>query len=193
MGYSNMKNCRSQRNDRYYLLIHHFKNNIYGTALIEFAITLPVLLILYLGCVQICDAVSIYRKATVTARTIADLTSQQTQVSDTELDAIIAVSSQVMAPHSPSDLRLIITQLTVDSSGIAKVDWSRARGPGSTAATVGSTYSLPSGVAVNNTSIIVSQVSYDYSSDLGGLFRVQIPLGDRIFMYPRSISRIPKV
>jgi Flp pilus assembly protein TadG len=172
---------------------HRLCQNADGTALVEFAITLPVLLILYLGCVQICDAVSIYRKTTVTARTIADLTSQQTQVSDSELDSIMTVSSQVMAPHSSADLRIVISQLTVDSSGVAKVDWSRAAGPGATAATVGSTYSLPAGVAVNGTSIVVSQVNYSYSSDLGALLPITIPLGDRIFMYPRSITKIPKV
>lgn len=163
-----------------------------GTALLEFAITLPVLLMLYLGCVQICDAVAVYRKTTTTTRTIVDLTSQQTQVSDVELDAIMSVSAQVMAPYSTTGVKMIVTQVTVDSAGVAKVDWSKGSG-GGTAKTVGATYSLPTGVAVNGTSLVIGTVNYDYVANLGGIVRTEIPLGDTIYMYPRSIAKIPKV
>ena len=163
-----------------------------GTALLEFAITLPVLLSLYLGCVQICDVVSVYRKATTVSRTIVDLVSQQTIVSDSELDSIMGASSQVMAPYSTDKLRMIVTQVTVDSTGVAKVDWSRASGTGANANTVGSTYTLPTGVPIKGTSLIIGKVNYDYLADIGGVLRTDIPLGDVIYMYPRSIKSIPK-
>jgi Flp pilus assembly protein TadG len=163
-----------------------------GTALLEFAITLPVLLMLYLGCVQICDAVAVYRKTTTTTRTIVDLTSQQTQVSDSELDSIMSASSQVMAPYATTGVQMVLTQVTISSTGVATVDWSRGSG-GGTENTVGSVYTLPSGVAINGTSIIIGKVNYDYVANLGGIIRTEIPLGDTIYMYPRSIARIPKV
>ena len=164
-----------------------------GTALIEFAITLPVLLALYLGCVQICDLVSVYRKSTTTSRTIADLTSQQTQVSESTLQSILDASSQVMAPYSASKLRMVVTQVTVSNTGVATVDWSSKSGPGSVADTQGAVYTLPAGVAVNGTSLIVSKVNYDYDADIGGVLRTNVPLGDTIYMYPRSIVTIDKV
>lgn len=162
-----------------------------GTALLEFALTLPVLLMLYLGCVQICDAVAVYRKTTTTTRTIADLTAQYTQVSDTELDSIMSASSQVMAPYATTGLRMVLTQVTVSAAGVATVDWSR--GSGVAADTVGSTYTLPAGVAVNGTSLVIGKVNYDYVANLGGIVRTDIPLGDTIYMYPRSTPKIPKV
>ena len=163
-----------------------------GTALLEFAITLPVLLTLYLGCVQICDVVSVYRKTTTTSRTIVDLTSQQTTVSDGDLDSILAASSQVMAPYSTTKLKMVVTQVTINSSGVAKVDWSRASGTDATADTTASTYTLPSGVAINGTSLVISRVNYAYLADIGGLLRTNIPLADTIYMYPRSVAKIPK-
>lgn len=163
-----------------------------GTALLEFAITLPVLLMLYLGCVQICDVVSVYRKTTTTSRTIVDLASQQTTVSDGDLDSILAASSQVMAPHSTANLKMVVTQVTVDSAGVATVDWSRASGSGATADTTASTYTLPSGVAINGTSLVIAKVNYGYLADIGGLLRTDIPLADTIYMYPRSVAKIPK-
>lgn len=162
-----------------------------GTALLEFAITLPVLLMLYLGFVQICDAVAVYRKTTTTTRTIADLTSQMTQVSDTELDSIMSASSQVMAPYATTGVRMVLTQVTVSSAGVATVDWSRGSGVGGDA--VGSVYTLPAGVGINGTSLVIGKVNYDYLANLGGIVRTEIPLGDTIYMYPRSTPKIPKV
>jgi Flp pilus assembly protein TadG len=163
-----------------------------GIALLEFAITLPVLLTLYLGCVQICDVVSVYRKTTTTARTVADLTSQQTEVSDATLQDIMDVSSQVMSPHSTSKLRIVVTQVSVTSAGVVKVDWSKSSGTGAVSDTIGSTYTLPTGVAVNSTSLIISKVNYGYLADIGGLLHTDIPLADTIYMYPRAIVKIPK-
>lgn len=163
-----------------------------GTALVEFAITLPVLLALYLGCVQICEVVSVYRKATTTSRTIADLTSQYPEVTDSELDAILDASSQVMAPYSNSKLKMVITHIAIDSAGVAKVTWSRPSGNGATADTVGSTYALPTGVAINDTSLVVAKVNYDYVADIGGFLNTNIPLADTIYMYPRAVTSINK-
>jgi Flp pilus assembly protein TadG len=168
-------------------------NDTRGTALLEFAITLPVLLSLYLGCVQMCDAVSVYRKTTTTTRTIADLTSQYTQVSDSELQSVLNASSQIMVPHSATGLKMVVTQLSVNSSGAVSVDWSKASGPGAVALTAGTAYTLPTGVAVNGTSIIVSKVEYTYISDLGGIVRIEIPFRETIYMYPRSTKNISKV
>lgn len=164
-----------------------------GVAMVEFAITLPVMLTLYLGCVQVCDVVSVYRKATTTARTIADLTSQQTQVTDGTLQDIMSASSQVMAPHSPAKLNMVITQVSVSSTGVATVDWSGKSGPDAVADTTGATYTLPTGVAVNGTSIIVARIRYNYLADIGGFLHTDIPLADTIYMYPRSIGSISKV
>jgi Flp pilus assembly protein TadG len=164
-----------------------------GTAMIEFAITLPVLLTLYLGCVQICDVVAVYRKTTTTSRTIVDLTSQQTQVSDGTLQSILDVSSQVMAPYSTTKLGMVVTQVSINSAGVAKVDWSAKSGTGATADVKDATYTLPAGVGVNNTSLIIGKVNYAYSADIGGMLNTVMPLADTIYMYPRSIVNIPKV
>ncbi len=168
------------------------RNSNDGTAMVEFAITLPVLLSIYLGSVQVCDVVSVYRKSTTTARTIVDLASQKTAVSDGDIQEILNASSQIMAPHSTSKLRMVITQVSIDNTGVAKVTWSGKSGTGATADTINSIYTLPTGVGVNNTSLLIAKVNYDYLADIGGFLRTDIPLADTIYMYPRSIVTIAK-
>jgi Flp pilus assembly protein TadG len=163
-----------------------------GTAMVEFAITLPVLLTLYLGCVQICDVVAVYRKTTTTAKTVVDLVSRETNVPDSVVQSYLDASSQVMAPYSTAKLRIVVTHLSIDNAGVARVDWSNKSGTGAVADTSGAVYTLPAGVGVNNTSILVARVSYAYLADIGGYLHTDIPLADTIYMYPRSIKSITR-
>lgn len=163
-----------------------------GVAMVEFALTLPVLLMLYLGCVQICDVVAVYRKTTTTTKTIVDLTSQQSGVSDAKLTEIFNASTQVMAPYSPSKLKMVITYVRISNTGVATVEWSSASGTGATADTPGDTYTLPAGVGVNNTSLIVGRVDYSYEANIGGFLNTNIPLREIIYMYPRITNTLTK-
>jgi Flp pilus assembly protein TadG len=162
-----------------------------GTALVEFAITLPVLLMLYLGCVQICEVVTVYRKATTTARTLADISTQYVALSNSEIDTIMNASSQIMAPYPSSNLKMVITHVTVNGAGVAKVDWSRKSASAPAADTVNSTYTLPADMNIPNTSMIVAKVNMDYSARIGGFLETNIPLADTIYMYPRISMNIP--
>jgi Flp pilus assembly protein TadG len=173
--------------------IRSFGNDAHGTALVEFAITLPILLLLYLGCVQVCEVVSVYRKATTTARALADLTSQNVEVTNGDIETIMSASSQIMAPYSNSQLQMVITHVSIDNAGVAKVTWSKPSANGAVADTVGSTYSLPSGAGVNNTSLVIAKVNYRYLARIGGFLETDIPLADTIYMYPRSSTSIPNI
>ena len=52
--------------------------NTSGFAAVEFAMILPILLVLFFGTVEISNAVAVYRKVTLMAHTLSDLTSQST-------------------------------------------------------------------------------------------------------------------
>jgi Flp pilus assembly protein TadG len=52
-----------------------------GVSAVEFAMLLPVMLTLYLGAVEVGQAVAIDRKVTLTSRTLADLASQVSSLS----------------------------------------------------------------------------------------------------------------
>jgi Flp pilus assembly protein TadG len=162
-----------------------------GTALVEFAITLPVLLILYLGCVQICEVVTVYRKATTTARTLADISTQYVALSNTEINTIMSASSQIMAPYPTSNVRMVITHVTVDSTGVATVNWSKKSANAPAADAADSIYTLPTDMNIPNTSLIIAKVNVDYSARIGGFLQTDIPLADTIYMYPRISNSIP--
>lgn len=162
-----------------------------GMAVTEFAIVLPFLILLYVGGYQLTDAISAYRKVTMSARTVADLTTQYTSVSNTDLDTILAASRQVLAPYDIQDAKLVVSQISVDGTGAAKVSWSR--GLNTDALEPGANYTLPTTVKQNNTSLIVASIKYTYTPDFASVIIGTIPLREDIIMSPRASSTVEKI
>jgi Flp pilus assembly protein TadG len=161
-----------------------------GTSAIEFAIALPVLILLFTGGFQLSDAVSAYRKVTATSRSLADLTSQYTKVNDATLDTILNASTQVMAPYSTTDASFVISHISTDALNRTTVDWSRAKN--ATALNKGDPFTIPTALKFPGTSAVVARVTYTYRPVFGSSYVGTIPMGDTIIMLPRASQSILK-
>src|ERR1700710_113035 len=71
-----------------------------GIAAIEFAMIVPIMLVMFFGVVEFSSGVAVDRKVTLMARTLSDLTSQSTKVTDTDLTNFFAASKGIMTPYS---------------------------------------------------------------------------------------------
>jgi Flp pilus assembly protein TadG len=92
--------------------------NTSGIAAIEFAMILPIMLVLFFGTVEISNGVAVYRKVTLMAHTLADLTSQSQEVqSTTDLPNFFAASTGVMMPYSSTPISQNIAEIWVNASG----------------------------------------------------------------------------
>jgi len=69
--------------------LHRFARNRSGASAIEFALLAPLMIGLYIGTVEISEGVAAYRKVTLTAGALANLTSQVTGISATDKDNIL--------------------------------------------------------------------------------------------------------
>lgn len=159
-----------------------------GVSLIEFAISLPFLILLFTGSFQLSDAVAANRKVTMAARTIADLTSQYTVVSDSDLDTILNASQQVMAPYAVKDATMTVTLVKTDLLYRSTVDWSE--GKNTSGLRPGTAFNLPVAIKQPGTSLIVAKVVYTYKPTFGMAYIGTIPLAETIIMSPRGSSTI---
>src|SRR5215831_18683348 len=75
----------------------HLRDDSRGVSSVEFAMLLPLMITLYLGAVEISQGVGIDRKVTLTTRTVADLASQVSTISDTDMTNLLAASSSVIS------------------------------------------------------------------------------------------------
>lgn len=133
-----------------------------GTALIEFALLLPVMLTLYLGGFRLIDAASCNRRVTVTARSLADLVSQYATLSEATLRTIFDASTQMMTPYDASTIKLRVTQIRVDNNGRAFVAWSRVKNDVAYPGNIEITSMVPVALRQPNTALIYSEVTYAY-------------------------------
>lgn len=164
------------------------KDDTRGVSIVEFAFSLPFLILLYIGGYQLTDAISAYRKVTTATRTIADLSSQYTSVYDSDLDTVLNASQQVMAPYSSATAKMLVSQIKTDGSGNSTVDWSR--GKNIAPLTPSSSFVLPASIKQNNTSLIVAQINYDYVPKLASSLIGTIPLSETIIMSPRRTESV---
>jgi Flp pilus assembly protein TadG len=157
------------------LRLQHFVPARDGVAAVEFAMVLPVMVLMYLGMTELTFAVNTDRKITLLSRTLADLTGRATSVNTADMDTIFNAASSVMAPYSSDQAKLsIVVKDTgtkdVNGNAILKgtVCWSTARGPGSPVGLAkGSTVTVPDGFQTADSSYILANVEMPYSPVFG--------------------------
>ena len=136
-----------------------------GVSAIEFAMILPVLILLYVGTVEIGTALTVYRRASHVAATAADLAAQVRSVTKNDIKDIQAAAGSILTPYSAQPLKIVLSSVVADSQNKGKVDWScSSKGAGRGQ---GSAYNLPNGVTEPASSVIVAEITYEYSPLLG--------------------------
>ncbi|EJN14933.1 Flp pilus assembly protein TadG [Bradyrhizobium sp. YR681] len=154
-----------------------------GLAATEFAVIVPLMLVMFFGTVEFSSAVAIDRKVTLMARTLSDLTSQSTSVGDTDMTNFFAASTGIMTPYATATVSATITELYVDPSTLlAHVQWSK----GSVPRTQKSLVTIPTTLAIGGTYLIFSEVSYTYTPSVGYVLKNAITLSDVAYTRPRQ-------
>jgi len=160
-----------------------------GVSAVEFAILLPLMLTMYLGGVEISQAVSADRKTTLVAHTIGDLTAQASNVTTADMTNVLNAGAAVAYPFSSGNLTQTVTAVCINSAGtIATVLWSRTLNGTARSGVV--TTSIPAALMVANTSLIWGEASYAYRPTIGWTITGTLTLNDRFFLRPRLSNSV---
>lgn len=165
-----------------------FIRNRQGLAAIEFALLLPVMLLLYLGAFEITQAIAIKRLVTLTASTVANVVTQYASISaSAQMPDILAASQTVMSPYPAGDTTVVVSCIAVDGSGNATVSWSQSS-PAGNARTTGAKMTLPSALDTPNSYVILGETSFAYTPTIDYLHLGTTTLYSSVYMLPRSSS-----
>src|SRR3954454_22774012 len=97
-----------------------------GIAATEFAVIVPIMLVMFFGTVEFSSGVAVDGKVTLMARTLSDLTSRSIKMNDNDRDNFIAASTAIMAPYPSAPTRATISELYVDPTTLPpRVQWSK--------------------------------------------------------------------
>jgi Flp pilus assembly protein TadG len=155
-----------------------------GIAATEFAVIVPIMLVMFFGTVEFSSGVAVDRKVTLMARTLSDLTSQSLSVDDPTMTGFFAASGAIMTPYSSAPTLSTVSELYVDPATLtAKVQWSK----GSAARALNSTVTIPTALQVADTYLIFSEVSYRYVPTIGYVMaKAGVNLSDVAYTRPRQ-------
>lgn len=158
--------------------------DVRGVAAVEFAMILPLMLVIYIGGNEFGHALTISRKVTHVASTVADLVAQAKSVSNSDVTSIMTIADAMMEPHSSSTLSIRITLIAIDEDGEATVAWSKANA-NTTALTAGADIVIPDSVKVPSTYLVNAEVHYPYTPRLGYVLTGSLDLEDEFYLSPR--------
>lgn len=171
--------------------LDRFRDDIRGVSGLEFAIIAPMLIGVWLGFAETALGVSNSRKVSRVAATLADLVSQAEVIDSTAVEGIMNAATAIMAPYDASPLKIFVVGVKIDSSGVAKVAWSKARN--ATAPSVGSSYNIPSQIRFADTFLIVTNVTYAYTPAIGGNLVNTFNFNETNYNVPRTSAVVKYV
>jgi Flp pilus assembly protein TadG len=118
------------RSDKHYpsnqrRLVRRFVSDRRAIAVTEFALMLPILMMLFYGMVEITRYILIVQKTEKLAHTVADITAQMATARAVELDQVFAASSDIMNPFAmDTNGRILISSLYREQGQASgRVNW----------------------------------------------------------------------
>lgn len=176
-----------------------------GVAAIEFAFIVPLLLALYFVTMEFAQGIETNKKVGRVGSMVADLITQQSDVSPSSLDAVMMIGEAILQPYNRTrpTIDIAAIQVTDEQNPRAIVEWSRrldngATGQGiavNTQVTIPDTLMIPGSFLVR----VSSQLDYrpvitwtaDTKANLGlaaAFDRIQ--MNETYFLRPRMSQRI---
>lgn len=134
-----------------------------GAGAIEFAILFPVLVMLYIGAFEITIGLSVSKRLTRAAGTVADLVTQQQSVTKSTLAQMPSVATAIFVPYNNTSLTLKITGITIDASANAKVLWSWAQDGTAPYAKNTAVSNVPSDMKTASSFLVRTELSIPYT------------------------------
>jgi Flp pilus assembly protein TadG len=161
-----------------------------GLSAVEFALMAPMLCVLLMGTIVVCNALACRQKLISEASSVADLVAQASSLSNGDLQDIFQSGTTIMYPFASSQGTIVVSSIVNNAqTGANTVAWSQGYN-GGTALQVHSAVTVPTGVIAAGGSAIFVQVSYSYASPIGGFFINSIPMSDSFYTRPRESNAV---
>jgi Flp pilus assembly pilin Flp len=168
-----------------------------GASAIEFGLLAPVLLALFIGCVEVTFKIWSTQKAEKLVVTLADVIAQSQEVKVTDLTALVSSIDKIMDPFpfAANDGVVYISSVYLpqpeedEELGDPIVNWQYKKGSYSAASKIGTEGSdaiLPDDFELNERdNVIVAEVFYKYTPMAPGLMFDEAVVYRRAFFKPR--------
>lgn len=162
-----------------------------GVAAIEFAMIVPIMVMLFFGTVEFSQALTVDRRVAQIASTMADLVAQYDTLTYTQVDNIHVVAKSLILPYSESPLKVGVWNLKKTGTAPPVAD----KGKAYTGAVnrLGQTYSetVPPGLLDDQAAgvevcVVMSEVEYAFTPTIGQWLTSGVTLTEKFYLKPRK-------
>jgi Flp pilus assembly protein TadG len=181
-------------------VVRRFLVSTRAVAAVEFALLIPMMLVLLLASIDAGRAMAIYVKVRSASYTVDAVTNQYTIIHDSDMQQILGAAAVILSPYPTSPVSVVVTQVSMDDKGNGTVSWSDALN--GTARAVNSPVGIPPSLASSNPPnnacnsypcfFILGEVRYSYSPLFGNFLIGAITLSDSLYVTPRSAASITR-
>lgn len=174
----------------------NFRRDTRGTAAVEFALLLPVMVITLFGALESTELISANRAAEKASAALADVSARYTIMTGQQICDVLFGTTVVADPDSPLDLQMRLTSINVDDNAVARVEFSAIQGTGFA--------SLPQGTIITNdvplnlretslqSPIMRAELMLTYRPTFVFLFAPSFTLRHVEYRRPRLASVVPR-
>jgi Flp pilus assembly protein TadG len=143
-----------------------FKRDAKGVAAVEFALVFPIMIALYLGSVEISGALQANKNVSKIASTVADLVTQQENVTKSEIKAIAEIGEAIMFPYTETAPEITLVGIRVEDkpNPRAIVAWSRRYMGGATSQPIapGTEIEIPARLKIQDSFLVRGTADLSY-------------------------------
>ncbi|HEX8045641.1 TadE/TadG family type IV pilus assembly protein [Rhizobium sp.] len=141
-----------------------------GTSGVEFAIVLPILLLLLVGTVDLGHALTVSRKIDEIASTTGDMISQQGTWTKSDVANILSGASFILQPYDTTGLTITVAVDDISKSGTATVNWSAALNTSALTYGAATPVDVPSQIKEAGVQVVLTRVQYTLTTPVSALF-----------------------
>ncbi len=140
-----------------------------GVSAIEFALLLPVLVLLFAGTVDLGEGLLVKRRVQQIAATTSDIVAQESSWTNASLATLTAGAASILEPYSSTGLKIRVSVLNVSSSLNATVAWSYGYQTTALSSGAASPVTIPTTIADSGVQLVVTTVEYDMTTGFTSL------------------------
>jgi Flp pilus assembly protein TadG len=180
-------------------VIRRFRSDRSGAAAVEFVLIVPILIGMYFMLNETANGMRAARKTTMVARVMADLATRKADLTDADRSNIFAAAQPIISPFGSAPQGYRLTSIRFDANGNGYVHWSEVSGTGigsayavCTAAQGAGGITVPAGLKVANTSVVLAEALMKYKPVIGWNITGEINLKDQLYMRPRTSDYVSR-
>ena len=158
----------------------------------EFALLLPVQVLLLFALIEASDAMTVNRRVALASNTLADLVAQSKQLTVKDVDSIFTGVREILDPNDSSALTINLVSVVQDGKGDPIVHWSRDLDGKQPYAKDSAFTNLTDATTLTaSSSLVVAEVTYSYTPALRNrIISTPITFKRQTIRWPRLSIRV---